>query len=141
MADLLDGIARWAAGLGLAVYDPTGVNGDLFIDLMPPQPDEVTVLSEYGLGEPDPVNADDMTGLQIRARGPLTGDPRPSRQRCNAVYSALHGLAGITLPDGTVLELAVALQRPSSIGQDANGRHEHVVNFRLHVVNLTANRS
>lgn len=141
MADLLDGIARWAAGLGLATYDPTGTGGDLFIDLMPPQPDEVTVLGTYGLGEPDPLNADDEVGLQTRHRGPSSGDPRPSRARANDWYSALHGLTETVLPDGTRLVLAVALQTPTPLGQDALGRHEHVLNFRLNVVNQTANRS
>lgn len=141
MADLLDGLARYLASQGLLTYNPDGAGGDTFIDLMPPSPDEVVVLGSYGLGEPDPLNADDESGLQVRCRGPLSGDPRPSRARAMAVYSALHGLTDTALPDGTWLELSVAQQTPSPMGQDALGRHEHVVNFRIHTVNPTANRT
>ncbi|WP_282204541.1 minor capsid protein [Kitasatospora fiedleri] len=141
MADLLDGIARYLDGLGLLTYDPDGTSGDTFPDLMPPTPDEAVALGSYGLGEPDPVTADDESGLQVRCRGPLSGDPRPSRAKAMAVYGALHGLTDTALPDGTWLELAVAQQTPSPIGQDALGRHEHVVNFRIHTVNPTANRT
>ncbi len=141
MADLLDGMARYLAALGLLTYDPDGIAGDCFIDLMPPVPDEVVVLGSYGLGEPDPLNADDESGLQVRCRGPAAGDPRPSRARALAVYSALHGLTDTVLPDGTDLLLAVAQQTPSPLGQDTSGRHEHVINFRIHTVNPTANRS
>lgn len=141
MADLLDGFARYLQAQGLLTYDPAGITGDTFVDLMPPAPDEVVVLGTYGIGEPDPLNADDVQGLQVRCRGPLSGDPRPSRARANAIYSALQGLDEATLPDGTNLLLAVAVQMPSPLGQDANGRHEHAVNFRIYTVNPTANRT
>jgi hypothetical protein len=139
LADLLDGMARYLAGLGLVVYDPDGTSGDCFIDTMPPQPDAAVALGAYGLGEPDPLNDDDESGLQVRVRG--GPDPRPSRARCQAIYSALQGLASVALPDGTWLILAAAQQTTTPLGTDANGRHEHVVNFRLNTVNPTANRS
>lgn len=140
MADLLDGFARYLHGLGLVAYDELGIGGDVFADAMPEAPDEAVVLTLYGLGEPDPLNEDDVSGLQVRARGPA-GNAAPSRLRCQAIYSALQGLAGVTLPDGTLLLLCTAVQTPSSLGVDSNGRYEHVVNFRICVVNPTANRS
>ncbi|MFI6443826.1 minor capsid protein [Kitasatospora sp. NPDC050543] len=139
MADLLDGIARYLQSLGLVMYDPDGVTGDTFIDTMPPAPDSAVALGAYGLGPPDPLNDDDESGLQIRARG--GPDPRVSRRRCMAIYSALHGLAGVELPDGNWLILCTAQQTPSPLGTDDVGRHEHVVNFRLNIVNPTANRT
>jgi hypothetical protein len=138
LADLLAGIALYLDSLGLLDYDPDGVSGDCFIDGLPPVPDSVVALTGYGLGEPDPLEGDDESGLQVRARG--GPDPRVSRQRCKAIYSALQGLAGIALPDGTWLIFCTAVQTPTSLGVDANGRHEHVVNFRLRTVNPTAHR-
>ncbi|WP_261958353.1 hypothetical protein [Streptomyces nigrescens] len=35
----------------------------------------------------------------MRVRG--AADPRVSRRRAEALYGALHGLAGLELPDGT----------------------------------------
>jgi hypothetical protein len=138
LADVLDSVAQYLQGLGLVKYDPTGTTGDCFIDSMPPVPDSVVVLGAYGLGEPDPLNGDDEIGLQVRARG--TPDPRISRKRCQDIYSALHGLAGVPLADGTWLILATAVQTTTGLGLDGNGRHEHVVNFRLYITNPTANR-
>ncbi|MFF1790749.1 minor capsid protein [Kitasatospora sp. NPDC058243] len=138
MPDLLDGIARYLQAQGLVTYDPDGTGGDCFIDTLAPVPDGAVALGAYGLGEPDPLSGDDEVGLQVRVRG--GPDPRLSRRRALAIYSALHGLAGIALPDGTWLILAVALQTPTPLGTDGNGRHEHVVNFRLNIVNPTANR-
>ncbi|PBC80111.1 hypothetical protein BX265_4947 [Streptomyces sp. TLI_235] len=140
MADLLDGIARYLHGLGLVVFDPEGLVGDLFVDTMPEAPDEAVAIATYPLGLPDPLNADDELGLQVRARGPAE-DPRPSRRRCQDIYSALQGLTDTALPDGTWLVLAAAQQTPSPLGKDERGRPEHVVNFRLHVVSETTHRS
>lgn len=139
MADLLDGLARYLHGLGLVVYDPEGVGGDVFVDTMPESPDSAIALGSYGLGVPDPLNDDDETGLQVRARG--GPDPRVSRQRCQAIYSALHGLTDVELPGGTWLSLCTAIQTPSPLGVDSTGRQEHVVNFRLILVNETTYRS
>ncbi|MFB7908112.1 minor capsid protein [Kitasatospora sp. NPDC056076] len=139
MADLLDGMARYLSGLGLVTYDPDGISGDCFIDTMPPTPDAAVALGAYGLGEPDPLNNDDELGLQVRARG--GPDPRVSRRRCQDIYNALQGLTDTQLPDGTLLLLATAVQTPSPLGTDGNGRHEHVVNFRIFVVSPTAHRS
>lgn len=139
MADLVEGLARYLAGLGLLTYDPDGTDGNTFAEFMPAEPDLAVVLTPYGLGEPDSLNDDDETGLQIRVRG--STDPRVSRQLSGRIYSALHGLAGITLPDGTWLILSAALQTPASLGTDELGRHEHVTNYRLNVVTPTAHRS
>ncbi|MFD4659341.1 minor capsid protein [Kitasatospora sp. NPDC058444] len=131
MADVLDSLARYLQAAGLLTYDPTGVKGDCFIELMPPAPDRAVQLSLYGAGVPDPLNGWDERSLQVRVRG--TADPRVSRARAEAILSALHGLAGIELPDGLWLVLCIAQQTPAPLGVDAAGRHEHVVNFRLDV--------
>lgn len=131
MADLLDGLARYLDGLGLLDYDPTGNSGDTFIETMPPGPDKAVSLALYDGAPPQARDDADTPRLQIRVRG--TPDPRVSRARCTALYRALHGLAGVELPDGTWLTLAAARGTPAPMGLDSNGRHEHVVNVDLDV--------
>ncbi|MGY4990903.1 minor capsid protein [Streptomyces nigrescens] len=138
MADLLDGIAHLLAEQQLATYDPKGVTGDLFIESMPPAPDCAVGLWLYGGEAPDARNAYDRPRLQVRVRG--GPDPRTSRARCWAIYSALHGLAGAGLADGTWLVLAAARSTPAPMGPDSTGRHEHVVNFDLDVSAPTSHR-
>jgi hypothetical protein len=139
VADLLDGLARFLEGLGLLEYDPDGVAGDTFIDDMPSAPHEAVVLSCYGGPEADSKLGWDEPSVQVRVRG--GPDPRVSRDRCRDIRSALHGLGPITLPDGTFLQLCIAVQgAPATLGKDDNGRHEHVVNFRTEVRSVTAHR-
>ena len=131
MADLLDGIARHLAAAGLLTYDPTGRSGDTFVEAMPPTPDRAVSLALYDAGAPEARDDAEPRRLQVRTRG--TADPRVSRARAEALYRALHGAAGVELPDGTWLILAAARGTPAPLGPDSNGRHEHVVNFDLDV--------
>lgn len=138
--DLLDGLARYLAERGLVVYDPSGAGGDCFIELMPSTPDEAVTLTVYDDGrEPDSLLPYDEPRVQVRVRG--TTDPRVSRRRCASIRSHLHGLGPVILPDGTNLILSVAIQAaPGSIGVDDNGRHEHVVNFRMEIRQTSQHR-
>ncbi|MET7811783.1 minor capsid protein [Streptomyces sp. NPDC005395] len=141
MADLdpTDGIAQYLDGLGLVEYDPTGRTGDLFVERMPADPAAAVCLSLYDAGAPDARNAYDTVRLQVRVRG--GPDPRVSRGRAWVIYRALHGLAAVELPDGTWLILAAARGTPGPMGADAQGRHEHVVNFNLDVSSPSTHRS
>ncbi|WP_328361391.1 minor capsid protein [Streptomyces sp. NBC_00445] len=141
MADLdpLDGLAQLLAARGLVTYDPEGVTGDLFVEAMPPAPDAAVALWLYDGEAPDTRNAYDTPRLQVRVRG--GPDPRLSRRRCWRIYSALHGLAGVALADGTWLVLAAARGTPAPMGPDSSGRHEHVVNFDLNVSAPTDHRT
>ncbi|WP_425829294.1 minor capsid protein [Streptomyces fractus] len=136
--DYLDALARYLHARGLLVYDLTGTRGDCFIETLPPAPDEAVCLSLYGAGAVDARNGWDERSVQVRVRG--TTDPRVSRRRCELVYSALHGLAGTSLPGGIWLVLAAATAAPASMGIDERGRHEHVVNLRLDIEAPTLNR-
>lgn len=135
MADVLDGLARYLDGLGLLDYDQTGTTGDTFIETMPPAPDQTVSLTLYDGAPPEARDDADTPRLQIRVRG--TPDPRVSRARAEALYRALHGLAGIELPGGMWLTLAAARGTPAPMGLDSNGRHEHVVNVALDVSDPT----
>jgi hypothetical protein len=139
VADLLDGIARHLDGLGLLSYDPDGITGDTFIETMPSRPDEAVALTVYGGAESDSKLGWDEVSVQVRTRGGT--DPRPSRQKCAAIREELHGLGPVTLPDGTHLQLSLAIQAaPSYMGQDDSGRHEHVCNFRMEIRSVTTHR-
>jgi hypothetical protein len=139
VADVTDGVARYLDSLGLLDYDPTGKTGDTFVERMPATPDAAVCLSLYDAGAPDARNAYDTVRVQVRTRG--GADPRLSRDRAWAIYSALHGLAGIELPDGTWLILAAARGTPGPMGADAQGRHEHVVNLDLDVSSPSTHRT
>jgi hypothetical protein len=139
VADLLDGIARHLEARGLLSYDPDGVTGDTFIETTPSRPDNAVTLTLYGGPESDSKLGWDEVSLQVRTRGGQ--DPRPSRQTCAAIRDELHGLGPVTLPDGTFLQLALAIQAaPAYMGQDTSGRHEHVCNFRIEVRNISTHR-
>ncbi|MEU2759391.1 minor capsid protein [Streptomyces sp. NPDC007094] len=131
MADLLDSLARYLDALGLVDYDPTGRSGDLFVEAMPPKPDLAVSLALYDGPAPEARDDAEQRRLQVRVRG--GPDPRLSRARCEALYRAVHGLAGVELPGGLWLTLAAARGTPAPMGPDSNGRHEHVVNFDLDV--------
>lgn len=136
--DLVDGVARYLAARDLVDYDPTGAAGDTFAEHMPGTPDVAVALTLYGGAEPDSRVPVDEPSLQVRVRG--TADPRISRRRSYRIYSALHGLARVELPDGTWLVLCIGQAPPQSMGVDANGRHEHTTNYRLTVGAPTVNR-
>ena len=140
MADLAEGIAQHLTAKGLLTYDPDGTGGDTFLDDMPSTPDQAVALTLYEAPtEPDSLLGYDEPRLQVRVRG--TQDATVSRDRCRAIYEELHGLGPLTLPDGTRLILCVALQHgPASLGKDANGRHEHVVNYRAEQRSVTTHR-
>lgn len=129
MADLLDGIARHLDALSLVTYDPEGTGGDTFLDDMPSEPNSAVAITSYQAGaEPDSLLPYDEPRIQVRTRDT---DPTAARTRCRDIYSELHGLGPVDLPDGTRLILCVALQGgPTAIGKDQNGRAEYVCNFR-----------
>jgi len=136
---LLDGLAHHLHARGLVSYRPETTGGDCFLEHLPPTPDQVVGLWLYGGREPDALNPWDEPSLQARVRG--TRDARISRARAEAIYAEMHGLGPLLLPDGTWLQLAVAVQSgPVPLGPDQNGRHEHVVNVRLDVERPTMHR-
>lgn len=139
--DLLDGLARYLAERGLVTYVPGGgATEDCFLEFMPSSPAEAVALTVYDGGtEPDSLLPYSEPRVQVRVRG--TTDPRVSRSRCTAIFSALHGLGPVILPGGTSLVLSVSIQgAPTSLGVDENQRHEHVCNFRMEIRLPTAHR-
>ena len=120
---ILDDVADYLVAQGVA----TGVDVDLFKGELPPTPDNALALYEYG-GEAPPLHWDGETvSIQVRVRSKVYAT---GRAKIQAAYEALHGLTETVL--GTTRYLLVrAMQPPSSIGRDQNGRHEWTVNFQV----------
>ena len=139
---LTEGLAQQLQAKGLVTFDPTGTTGDTFIEIMPPQtPHKAVSLTFAGGVESDSKLPYDEPLVQVRVRGDESGDPRNSRDRAASIRGALHGLSDMTLPDGTYLVLALAVQAtPQSIGRDDLHRYEHVFDLRCEISNPTANR-
>jgi hypothetical protein len=141
---VLDNLARWLALRGLGVYDPTGAaqtaDWSVFPDDMPDSPNLVIGLFQYpGEAYPDAGQPWEDVRVQIRVRG--TADPTLSRSRAQAIYNAVHGLGPLELPAGLWLQLAVAVNAGVfGLGRDPSGRHEHVCNFELSIINPTDTR-
>lgn len=140
MADLMTGIAQHLTQRGIVVYDPDGTTGNCFLESMPSRPGTAVVLTIYDAAiESDSKLGYDEPRMQVRVRG--GPDPSVSRLLCKAIRDELHGLGPVTLPDGTLLILSIALQAaPASLGVNTNGEHEHVCNFRMEIRNVTAHR-
>lgn len=132
-------VARYLAGRGLVSFDETAADGDCFIGVLPSAPDEVVALIPTGGLAADVKLGYDTPTLQVLVRG--TSDPRPAANRAQAIYSALHGLHGVSLPGGTYVVGCWGIQSaPTHIGRDENGRHELSLNVRLEVRSRTVHR-
>ena len=136
---LVEAIARYLDGLSVLTFDPTGADGDTFLTVVPPTPEDIVVLSPTGGFAPDPLDATDQPSFQVRTRA--SRDPRDAYERQLAIYDKLHGLTDVTLADGTHLSGCLAIQSdPVFIGLDENGRPEYTVNYRTYVRRETSHR-
>lgn len=132
-------VAEYLDTLGLVTFDPAGITGDCFIDVMPAKPDAVIVITGYAGPQPDALHGYDTPNLQVRARA--LRDPRVARARLETIYNALHNLHALALPGGTWVVSCWALQSgPAPLGPDENGRLEYVQNYQFHTRRLTAHR-
>lgn len=136
---LLEEFAQLLAQLGHGVY--TNQVGDtIFLERLPPDPDEAVALARYGGAASDSKLPQDEIRLQARVRGSMT-DTRSGEQRAQAIYDDLHGLSNRALPGGTWLELCVGVQGgPVYMGPDEHDRNEYAVSFRASLHRQTANR-
>jgi len=103
------------------------IGTDIFYGFMPDASDNCITLFEYAGSPPDLHWGGEYPGLQVRVRNKsyATG-----RTKIEQVKNALHGLAETTL-GATRYLLVRANQSPQSLGRDANGRTEWVINFTI----------
>lgn len=136
---LLEEFAALAELLGLGTYSDTPPS-TIFVKKLPDQPDTAIAIARYGGGESDAKLGYDGISLQFKVRGPAD-DYRPAEALAQQVYDRLHGLRNRTLAGGTWLVLIVGVQGgPVDLGEDEHGRPEYVVNFRVELARVTANR-
>ncbi|MER7078133.1 MULTISPECIES: minor capsid protein [Bacteria] len=139
--DLAHGLAQYLADHDVGTYRPSGIYPEhetgIVIGAVPQSPSRIVALTPY-LMVADPSQADDIVGLQVRARsaGP---DPRDALDLTDAAFDALVGAAHLQL-DGVVVHL-VELTGSAPMGRDESGRYEHVTNYQLTAHHPTPNRT
>jgi hypothetical protein len=100
---------------------------DMFLGLMPDQPDDCVALFEYAGSPPDLHWNGEYPGLQVRVRNKSYA---AARTKIGEVMDKLHGLHEQTL-SGTRYLLIKARGSPEVLKRDANNRVELFVNFEI----------
>ena len=100
---------------------------DMFLGLMPDQPDNCIALFEYAGSPPDLHWNGEYPGLQLRVRNKSYA---AARTKIGEAMTALHGLHEQTL-SGTRYLLIKARGSPEILKRDANNRVELFVNFEI----------
>lgn len=100
---------------------------DIFLGLMPNQPDNCIALFEYAGSPPDLHWNGEYPGLQVRVRNKSYA---AARAKIGEVAKKLHGLHEQTL-SGTRYLLIKAHGAPEVLKRDNNNRVEMFVNFEI----------
>lgn len=100
---------------------------DMFIGLMPDQPDDCVALFEYAGSPPDLHWNGEYPGLQVRTRSKSYAT---ARAKIVEVVKELHGLHEQVL-NGTRYLLIKARGSPEVLKRDNNNRVELFVNFEI----------
>jgi hypothetical protein len=114
-------------GAYLATKSIGTVGTDIFLGLMPDQPDNCIALFEYAGSPPDLHWNGEYPGLQVRVRNKSYA---AARTKIGEVMDKLHGLHEQTL-SGTRYLLIKARGSPEVLKRDANNRVELFVNFEI----------
>lgn len=139
MTSMYRGLAEWLGQNidGLTFSEEAG--GNIFIDRLPSDPDQMVALVGTGGFEADSALPYSYPTVQIITRS--TNDPRWSLDTWEAIYSKLQGLRNVELPDGTWLVYAIIVQSgPFWLGPDDSGRQTHSMNVRTEIYNPTEER-
>ncbi|HHV02966.1 MAG TPA: hypothetical protein GXX64_03500 [Bacteroidales bacterium] len=103
------------------------VGTDIFLSLMPDQPDNCIALFEYAGSPPDLHWNGEYPGLQVRVRNKSYA---AGRAKIAEVVTELHGAHELTL-NGTRYLLIKARGSPEVLKRDASNRVELFVNFEI----------
>lgn len=114
-------------GAYLATKSIGTVGTDIFLGLMPDQPDNCVALYEYAGSPPDLHWNGEYPGLQVRVRNKSYA---AARTKIGEVMEKLHGLHEQTLSDTRYL-LIKARGSPEVLKRDNNNRVELFVNFEI----------
>ena len=103
------------------------VGTDIFLGLMPDEPDNCIALFEYAGSPPDLHWNGEYPGLQVRVRNTSYA---AARTKIGEAMTALHGLHEQTI-SGTRYLLIKARGSPEVLKRDNNNRVELFVNFEI----------
>ena len=103
------------------------LGANVFLGLMPDQPDNCIALFEYAGSPPDLHWNGEYPGLQVRVRNKSYA---AARTKIGEVMTALHGVHEQTL-SGTRYLLIKARGSPEVLKRDNNNRVEFFVNFEI----------
>lgn len=141
---IIDGIAALIGdedeGVDGLTFSSTTAGGNVFVEGSPNEPANLVTVYASGGGEADSRLAYDSPDVQIITRSAETA--RWALDIWQAIYSRLHGLRNVTLPDGTYLVYALVEQSsPTHIGTDDRGRYMFSMNLRTEIRNFTQERT
>ena len=114
-------------GAYLATKSIGTVGTDIFLGLMPDQPDNCIALFEYAGSPPDLHWNGEYPGLQVRVRNKSYAQ---GRAKIGEIMTLLHGLHETTLSSTRYL-LIKARGSPEVLKRDASNRVEFFVNFEI----------
>ncbi len=123
-------IATDVTNSGLAVYQPSGTTGNVFVNVVPPTPDFAVSIIDFG-GEYLSAIDEMITIFQVRVRGPKTGQ---SNARMVAAGLAERWRAmgwGEPFTMGGSRIVWIEPDPPYLLGWDEQGRPEYAVRVRV----------
>ncbi|MCL4473562.1 MAG: minor capsid protein [Actinobacteria bacterium] len=133
-------VARFLDNLGVLIYDEAGIEGYCFTGPLPPEPDLAISIRQYG-GTGDFQHGYDTPRVQVLVRA-ATNDE--ALTKATEIYTVLHALRYTTLDSGGDAEAYMvfckALDLPSDIGIDENGRHQFTTNYEIEHTVVSTNR-
>lgn len=141
--------AHYLDGLGLLTYGRAGT--DAFLEDLPDKPvASVGIYSRPGGAGTDGGHGYDEPGVQFVVRGDPNDPDTPGRAasgyaRAESIRKALHGLASVTLGEGTadavwLVQCLATQSAPVNISDDADNRPKWSVEVRCEVYDPTALR-
>lgn len=119
----------------IAAYLATGgfgtVGTSIFVNTIPPTPDNCISVSGYAGGPPErthDTSGNDNPSVQVRVRNTSAGTARTNVEQ---VYNYLDGVSNTTIGSTFYLGISAINSGPIPMGKDENGRTEFTWNFAV----------
>jgi hypothetical protein len=130
--DLSTQMALFLDDRGFGVFDENGVEGNIFINTMPAQPDEALAIFTTGGPGSDPKNKYGRANIQVLIRT-IPHDPRAGESAAVGIINALNGFNSdyLTAGGNYIIDSSAVQSYASNIGQDQNARFEYSQNFTI----------
>lgn len=128
------------AGVAGLTYDEATDAGNIFVDMLPTEPDRAVAVLASGGDAPDSKLPYDSVEIQVVVRSDVGG--AWARTIWEAIYDVLHGARNQALADGTWMVSCLAgTAGPVRLGPDATGRPAYSTSYRVEARNTTSERS